>query len=231
MPSAAAKPSPRTLSPHSKARMISGEPIELRAEATAQEGVAPANPFTAADISTILRERGWSDRGATPGTHTSSRGDAPSAQLRAYPDEEWEAWLTDAAALLGFHAADSDALAELLSLIFQYDARAILQLPASHAILARQGAREVVRELAHLVLEGPEVDSNRFKEIVAALKDRLPFRGRELFHPIRLALAGRAGEGEFDRVILLLDRAARLPFHARVKGARQRMLEFCAALE
>ena len=45
------------------------------------------------------------------------------------------------------------------------------------------------------------------------------------------ALAGRAGDGELDRVILLLDGAAKLPFAVPVKGTRQRMLEFCAALD
>src|SRR5216684_3296790 len=55
--------------------------------------------------------------------------------------------------------------------------------------------------------------------------------GRELFHPIRLALAGRAGEGELDRVILLLDEGAGASFAVRVKSARERILEFCSALD
>jgi hypothetical protein len=59
----------------------------------------------------------------------------------------------------------------------------------------------------------------------------MELRGRELFHPIRLALAGRAGEGELDRVILLLDEAAVLSFAAPVKSARARVLEFCSALD
>ncbi|MBI3669887.1 MAG: hypothetical protein HY237_08940 [Acidobacteria bacterium] len=176
-----------------------------------RKDTAPANQFTAADVTAILHERGW----------------LPDVA----PSQELEAWLADAAALLGPHATDRDALARLLNLIFAYNAQAILQALESHIVLAREGAREVIRELAHAVLDGPGIDSDRFKEIVTALKDRLAFRGRELFHPIRLALAGRAGEGELDRVILLLDRAARLPFAAPVKGTRQRMLEFCAALE
>jgi hypothetical protein len=63
------------------------------------------------------------------------------------------------------------------------------------------------------------------------LKEDKELRGRELFHPIRLALAGRAGEGELDRVILLLDEAAVLPFAVPVKSVRTRILEFCAALD
>jgi hypothetical protein len=180
-------------------------------ESSTESALPAANLFSAADVAAILHERGW----------------LPDAE----PVPEIAAWLADAAALLGPHAADRDSLARLLNLIFTYDAQAIHQEPESHVVLARQGAREVVRELAHTVLDGAEIDSDRFKEIVTALKNKLPFRDRRLFHPIRLALAGRAGEGELDRVILLLDRATRLPFRAPVKGTRQRMLEFCAVLE
>jgi hypothetical protein len=98
-------------------------------------------------------------------------------------------------------------------------------------VLSRYAARDVVRQLALLLLEGPGLDSNRFKEIITALKDGLDLRGRELFHPIRLALTGRAGEGELDRVILLLDEAAKAGFAVRVKTARERILEFCAGLD
>ena len=46
-----------------------------------------------------------------------------------------------------------------------------------------------------------------------------------------LALAGRAGEGELDRVILLLDEAAGLSFTVPVKSVRVRIVEFCAGLD
>ena len=184
---------------------------------TAESAPAATNQFTAADIAAILCARGWLNP-ALP----DEQG-APASELAA--------WMNEAAVLLGPHAASRDALAELLCLVFNYDARAILRRPESHAVLAREGAREVIRELAHQVLEGPPVDSDRFKEIVSALKERLRHRGRKLFHPIRLALAGRAGEGELDRVILLLDGAAALPSRIAVKGTRQRMLEFCASME
>ncbi len=172
--------------------------------------VQVANPYSGDDVAAILRERGWLDAAESP---------------------ECADWLRDAAALLGPHAPTRDALCDLLRLVFHYDARAILESPESHLVLAREGAREVIRELALQVLEDREVDSDRFKEIIEVLKSRLGYRGRELFYPIRLALAGRAGEGGLDRVILLLDRAARLPFAAPVKGCRRRMLEFCSALD
>ncbi len=172
--------------------------------------VAAANPFTAGDVATILRERGW---------------------LVAEPSPEQQAWCERAALLLGGHAADRAALAELLGLVFQYDAREIISKVESHVVLSRYAARGVLRQVALLLLDGAALTSDRFKEIVTALKEGMELRGRELFHPIRLALAGRAGEGELDRVILLLDEAAGLSFAVPVKSARERILEFCSALD
>jgi hypothetical protein len=175
-----------------------------------ETSVSPTNSFTAGDVIAILGEHGW---------------------LSADPTPEQISWCERATAILGGHAADGAALGELLGLVFYYDAREIVSKVESHMVLSRYAARDVLRELALLLLDGGAVNSDRFSEIITRLKEGLDLRGRELFHPIRLALAGRAGEGELDRVILLLDEAAGLPFSVAVKSARTRIVEFCAALD
>ena len=172
--------------------------------------VAAANPFTVADVVAVLRERG---------------------RLAAEPSLEQDAWCEHAALVLGGHASDRAALADLLDLVFQYDAREIISRVESHVVLSRYAARDVLRQVGLLLLDGGPLTTERFKEIVTALKEGMELRGRELFHPIRLALAGRPGEGELDRVILLLDEAAALSFAAPVKSARARILEFCSVLD
>lgn len=144
--------------------------------------------------------------------------------------------MRDAAGWLGLQAAlrsrseVNAALTDLVALIFSYDAGDLLEDKNNQAVMAREGARDVIRELANSVLEGGDLDSERLREIVSKLKGIFRSHGRMIFYPLRLALAGRIGEGELDRVILLLDRAAKLPFGVAVKGTRERMLEFCAAL-
>lgn len=182
----------------------------MDAESTAANSLPRFNVFTLADVAAILLERGW---------------------LRAHSAMQFDDWLVRAAALLGPHAADRSCLEALLRLIFHYNAAEILASTESQAVLSRVHARDVLRELAQLVLESSPVDSDRFKEIIAALKSKLDCHGRILFYPLRLALAGRAGEGELDRVILLLDEAAALPFDGPVKSARQRILELCTTLD
>jgi len=174
--------------------------------------------FIAQDVQTILERRGWLPSGV------ASESPDPAGAKR-------HAWMTEAAQLLGAQVSDAAALEALLERIFHYHARENLVRAENQAVMAREGARHVLRELASLVLDSSEVDSDRYKEIVTALKERTGRRGQELFHPVRLALAGRAGEGEFDRVILLLDGAARLEWTAQVKSCRERILEFCGTFD
>ncbi|MGC1676360.1 MAG: hypothetical protein WA740_02405 [Candidatus Binataceae bacterium] len=171
---------------------------------------AATNKFTGRDVAEILREQGW------------LLGDATPAQF---------AWCERAAALLGAQTPDRGSLGDLLKLVFRYDAHEILAKVETHAVLSRYAARDVLRHLALLLLEGAPLTSERFKEIIIALKDRIGIGSREIFHPIRLSLAGRAGDRELDRVILLLDDASALSFAIPVKPARERILEFCTALD
>jgi hypothetical protein len=168
------------------------------------------NPYTASDVIAILQESHW---------------------LTTNPTPEQIAWAERTAQLLGHYAEDRATLANLLRLVFHYDAAQILQSPDAHAALSRYAARDVIRHLALLLLDPGPFTSERFKQIVTYLKETCGLRSRDLFHPIRLSLAGRIGDGELDRVILLLDEAATLPFATPVKSTRTRILEFCSALD
>ena len=119
--------------------------------------VAAANPFHSADVLAILRERGC---------------------LVGEPTAEQIAWCERAAAMLGGHAADRAALANLLGLVFQYDAREILSRVDSPVVLSRYAARDVLRQVARLLLEGGPLTSDRFKEIVTALKEGIFLVGK-----------------------------------------------------
>jgi Glutamyl- and glutaminyl-tRNA synthetases len=168
------------------------------------------NNFTAADVLQILREHDW---------------------LVADPTPDQTAWCERSAALLGAKSPHRAGLENLLALVFHYEAREILSGMDAHLVLSRYAARDVLRKLANLLLETAPLTTDRFNEIIEALKSELDIRGRELFHPLRLALSGRSGEGELDRVVLLLDDAAAANFSVPVKSARIRIIEFCSALD
>ena len=63
--------------------------------------------------------------------------------------------------MLGGHAADRAALAELLGLVFQYDARKIISKVESHVVLSRYAARGVLRQVALLNFKVMQGELNR----------------------------------------------------------------------
>src|SRR6266480_4372717 len=88
-----------------------------------------ANRFSATDIAEILRERGWLN------------GELSPAQ---------RAWCDRAAAILGPQVADRGGLADLLSLVFHYDAAKLMAQTETHVTMSRYAARNVLRQLARL---------------------------------------------------------------------------------
>src|SRR5438309_9661350 len=95
------------------------------------------------DVIAILQEKGW---------------------LSGAPDEKQSAWSSKATAFLGPQAADRSKLADLLGLVFHYDARAILETTEAHVVMSRYAARDILRQLALLLLDGAELTTDRFSE-------------------------------------------------------------------
>jgi glutamyl/glutaminyl-tRNA synthetase len=190
---------------------------ELKAASGSGEGAPAAEDsqrFSGEEVRKILIRRGWLAEGS-----------------ESLQNEAMKTWLERAATLLGGQADGEQDLEELLRLVFHYEAGEVVGARENQDVLTREGARDVIRELANRALEGGDVDSDRFKEVIDELKRATPWRSRELFQPIRVALAGRAGDGVLDRVILLLDSGSKVEFSTPVKSVRQRMIEFCAAFD
>ena len=175
-----------------------------------EPAAADENRFSSSHVVEILREHNW---------HCE--------ELSA----EQLAWCERTAALLGPQAADRAALENLLDLIFHYDAREILASVDSHVVMSRYAARDALRQLASLLLDPVPLSTDRFREVVDKMKSSLDIRGRELFQTLRLSLAGCSGGGELDRVVLLLDEGAAAHFASPVKTARDRIIEFCSAMD
>src|ERR1700722_20917536 len=131
---------------------------------TPAETSVAANLHDGDEVASILRESGWL-----------------AAQGECDGDGVLRAWMARAAELLGPHAADRRGLRELLALIFAYDAAQLLQDVGNQGVLARTGAREVIRELANRILDGGEIDSDRFKGLIGGLKLAVPYRSRAVF--------------------------------------------------
>ncbi|MBI3491464.1 MAG: glutamate--tRNA ligase [Acidobacteria bacterium] len=156
------------------------------------------------------------------------------AGVRMTPNDAGTAFLAFA---MSMASASVDRLSQVparLALLFDYDAATALSDPRVREEMGAEGARSVVTALAEELALAPRLDRERFRAVANQVKARTGQKGKALFHPIRLALTGRAEGPELDLAVPAIDRGADLPASAgipRVLGCRERAAAFAQALE
>ena len=114
--------------------------------------------------------------------------------------------------------------------VFRYDAAAALKDPDNAETLASPKADDVLNAFAEMVETSPEpMTPERFKTIMNEVKAKTGAKGKELFHPVRLALTGSHSGPDFDKVIPVFEEGSRLDLPHHVLSVHERMTAFRAA--
>jgi nondiscriminating glutamyl-tRNA synthetase len=139
--------------------------------------------------------------------------------------ETVQSWFTRLLALFVPSVDHLDELPEKAALVFGFDPEAARANEENAAVLAAPSAGVVLNELASRVRAHnspvtPEVFKIWMNEIKAATK----IKGRELFHPVRIALTGTHSGPEFDKLIPMIEDGAALGLG--VPSVRERLERF-----
>jgi glutamyl/glutaminyl-tRNA synthetase len=95
--------------------------------------------------------------------------------------------------------------------IFVFDPEAARRNPENSAILSTDNTRIVLSELAHhLRTHASYVTPEDFKNFMNEIKAATGIKGKELFHPVRIALTGHHSGPDFDKLIPLIEDGASL---------------------
>jgi glutamyl-tRNA synthetase/nondiscriminating glutamyl-tRNA synthetase len=127
-----------------------------------------------------------------------------------------------------------DQLPERASLIFHYDAKAALAAPDNAEVLAWPHTEAVLSRFTFKILEDEsaregKLTPEQFKKIVNEVKAESGAKGKELFHPIRIAVTGSHSGPEFDKLIPILEEGSLLPLPKHVLSVRERVEAFAKA--
>jgi len=133
--------------------------------------------------------------------------DIPSSEMIA----KRKAWFRS---LIALFLPGVDHLAQLpvkSAFIFGIDPDAAHAEAENAAILNTESARTVLSEFASRVrTQSGVVTPEDFKKWINEIKAATGIKGKELFHPIRIALTGSHSGPEFDKVIPLIEEGAEL---------------------
>jgi glutamyl-tRNA synthetase/nondiscriminating glutamyl-tRNA synthetase len=120
-----------------------------------------------------------------------------------------------------------------LRFLFDFDPDRSLTQADVQEVLNEAGAREVVAALAVELASAPRLDRESFRAAATRVRQATGQKGKNLFHPIRVALTGETGGPELDFAVPAIDRGADLSAElgvAPILGCRERAARFAAAL-
>jgi glutamyl-tRNA synthetase/nondiscriminating glutamyl-tRNA synthetase len=139
----------------------------------------------------------------------------------------WAGRLVD---LLAPYVDKLDQLPDRAGIVFHFNAVAALGTPENAEVFASGKAIPVIQCFAQRALQESPLTVERFNAIMNEVKAETASKGKDLFHPVRVALIGSHSGPAFDKLIPLLEEGSRLELPVHVKSVRERVQEFIAAL-
>jgi nondiscriminating glutamyl-tRNA synthetase len=136
-------------------------------------------------------------------------------------------WFGKVVALLVPSVNKLDELAERAALIFHYDAASALQSPDNAEFIRTPKSAEVLAAFAQRVqADDAPLTPERFKAVMNEVKTETGAKGKDLFHPVRIALTGSHSGPEFDKLIPILEEGSQLDLPQHVMSVRERLQSF-----
>jgi len=136
---------------------------------------------------------------------------------------ETDQWAADCVDFLVSHVDKLDDLPAQFRSAFAFHPEAGLALPEVREILSQPGARDVIVAFAEYLAGRDFVDFETYRDAVNAVKAKTGQKGKNLFHPIRVAVTAKASGPELEKLIPLLERASRLKLTQPIVSARDRV--------
>jgi glutamyl-tRNA synthetase/nondiscriminating glutamyl-tRNA synthetase len=146
--------------------------------------------------------------------------------LDAHPSPEVMAWLERVLDAVLKNISTLQQLPDAVRIIFEYDAgKAAQELELS----PMASARAVLNTFIPKVLAESELTYERFRAVTKEIQNETGKKGRELFHPIRVAITGAVSGPELEKLIPIFEAGAKLPLARHVKSVAERLREFAQA--
>jgi nondiscriminating glutamyl-tRNA synthetase len=149
----------------------------------------------------------------------------------ASPNVQMIAWVDKLIDLLVPYVDKLDQLSEKASIIFKTDPAAALAVLENAETFRNEKAVAVVKDFAQRIAADSPLVPERFKAVMNEIKTAVGVKGKDLFHPVRIALIGSHSGPDFDKLIPLIEEGSRLALPTHIKSVLERAQEFVAALQ
>jgi nondiscriminating glutamyl-tRNA synthetase len=139
-------------------------------------------------------------------------------------------WLEKLIALFLPSLDQLDQLPAKAAFIFRFDPAAARSDAENAPILATESAQKVLSAFAARIQSVTgAVTPEQFKLWMNEVKTETGVKGKDLFHPVRIALTGAHSGPEFDKLIPVIEEGSQLDLPVGIPSVRERVLQFVKA--
>jgi glutamyl-tRNA synthetase len=210
--------------------------------ADGQEFLTPEELIARFDLDRLSRAPAAFDRGKLdalaarhmarlPAERLALMAARPLARAGVWPQRPdpgvWE-WAGRLALLYAGRLPRLADLPEAAAFLFDFSAERSLADAAVREVFAGPGPRRVVEALARR-LDGTPLTAPRFQAIADDLRRETGARGRDLYHPLRVALTGAASGPELVKLLPVIEAGSRLRLGRPVASCTERARALLAA--
>jgi glutamyl-tRNA synthetase/nondiscriminating glutamyl-tRNA synthetase len=149
--------------------------------------------------------------------------------LGEHPIPDVMAWLERVLDAVLKNIDSLSQLSEAVRVVFEFDMQRAIATPELQELLASQDARDVLKAFIPKVLVETALTYERFREITKAVQKETGKKGKDLYHPIRVALTGEGSGPELEKLIPIYEQGSQLPLAHHVKSVAERLREFAGA--
>jgi glutamyl-tRNA synthetase/nondiscriminating glutamyl-tRNA synthetase len=145
--------------------------------------------------------------------------------------EDVLAWLESLIAIFLPSLEQLDQLPAKSRFIFQFDPESARADEENMAVLASAPSEKVLEAFASRAggAASGSVTPEQFKAWMNEIKTETGAKGKDLFHPVRIALTSTHSGPEFDKLIPVIETGSRLDLPIHIPGLRERVEKFLRA--
>jgi glutamyl-tRNA synthetase/nondiscriminating glutamyl-tRNA synthetase len=119
---------------------------------------------------------------------------------------------------------------DLAKLVFDYEAQAVAQGEETRDVAEGEVSRTVLKAFIPKIIADNDVTYEKFRQAAKIVQQETGKKGRDLFHPLRVAVTGAVSGPELEKLIPIFEDGAKLSLARPVKNTAQRLREFAAVV-
>jgi glutamyl-tRNA synthetase/nondiscriminating glutamyl-tRNA synthetase len=147
------------------------------------------------------------------------------------PSPEVMEWLGDVLEMVLKYLNKMEDVVPETELIFRFDPEKSLSEPALQEALAEESTVEVIQEFYRRIQQHKVLDLEIYKGVVSEVKEKTGRKGKDLFHPIRLALTARGSGPELDKLIPIFEKGNQLDLPTPILPVKKRVEKVLSHLQ